>query len=208
MSFKPVQVIIFPRKHTKASHPVLLFKNNPVKESSSQKHLGMILDSKLNFEEYFRTIFKINKTSIGSLHELQKTLSRQSWLTTQKAFIKTHFEYREALFDQNYNDSFHQKLKRFQYNPVLAITTVILGILTLFRMSLFWAAHWWGKGKKAPLPKICRKYSTITKLGTVIPYPKKVQKIYESRDTQLEFCCYQHLFTENQQILLYQEIQI
>ena len=76
MRFKPVQVIIFPRKHTKASHPVLLFKNNPVKESSSQKHLGMILDSKLNLEEYFRTIFKINKTSIGSLHELQKTLSR------------------------------------------------------------------------------------------------------------------------------------
>ena len=28
----------------------------------------------------------------------------------------------------------------------------------------------------------------MMKLGTVIPYPKKTQKIYESRDTPLELC--------------------
>ena len=42
----------------------------------------------------------------------------------------------------------------------------------------------------------------------VIPYPKEIQKIYESRDTPLAFCWHQHFFTGNQQILLYQEIQI
>ena len=31
-------------------------------------------------------------------------------------------------------------------------------------------------GKKAPLPKICQAYPTIMKLGTVIPYLKKIQK--------------------------------
>ena len=41
----------------------------------------------------------------------------------------------------------------------------------------------WGGGKKAPLPKICHTYPTMMKLGTVIPYLKKIQKIYESRDT-------------------------
>ena len=25
-------------------------------------------------------------------------------------------------------------------------------------------------------------------LGIVIPYPKRIQKVYESRDTPLEFC--------------------
>ena len=43
-------------------------------------------------------------------------------------------------------------------------------------------------GKKAPLPEICRTYPAIMKLGTVIPYVKKTQKIYESRDTPLKFC--------------------
>ena len=42
-------------------------------------------------------------------------------------------------------------------------------------------------GKKVPLLKSVT-YPTMMKLGTVIPYPKKIQKIYESRDTPLEFC--------------------
>ena len=62
--------------------------------------------------------------------------------------------------------------------------------------------------KRLPLPKICHTYPTMMKLGSIIPYPKKIQKIYESRDTPLEFCWHEHFFTGNQQILLYQEIQI
>ena len=63
-------------------------------------------------------------------------------------------------------------------------------------------------GGEATLPKICRTYPTMMKLGTIIPYPKKIQKMYESRDTPLEFCWHKHFFTGIQQILLYQEIQI
>ena len=38
-----------------------------------------------------------------------------------------------------------------------------------------------GAGKKAPLPKISHTYN-------VTPYLKKIEKIYRSRDTPLEFC--------------------
>ena len=44
-----------------------------------------------------------------------------------------------------------------------------------------------GGGKEAPLPKICHTYPTMMKLGIVIPYLKKIQKIYELCDTPLEF---------------------
>ena len=57
--------------------------------------------------------------------------------------------------------------------------------LTLFRMGTFGAVHGWGGGKKAHLPKICHTYPAMMKLCTVIPYLKKIQKIYESRDTPL-----------------------
>ena len=40
-----------------------------------------------------------------------------------------------------------------------------------------------GGGRKAPLPKICHTYPKMVKLSTVIPYLKKIQKIYESCDT-------------------------
>ena len=62
--------------------------------------------------------------------------------------------------------------------------------------------------KNAPFSKICHTYPAMMELGTVIPYLKKMQKLYESRDTPLEFCWHQHFFTGNQQILLYQEMQI
>ena len=45
-----------------------------------------------------------------------------------------------------------------------------------------------GGAKKAPLSKICHSYPTMMKLGIVIPYPKKIKKIYKLRDTLLEFC--------------------
>ena len=75
-------------------------------------------------------------------------------------------------------------------------------------MGLFRTAYRWGREKRSSVPKICYTYSTMMKLGTVIPYLKKTQKSYESRDTPLEFCQHQHFFIGNQQILLYQKIQI
>ena len=59
-------------------------------------------------------------------------------------------------------------------------------------MGSFDAAHGWGggqgRGQKGPLPKICHTYPAMMKFGTIIPYPKNIKKIYESRDTPIEFC--------------------
>ena len=52
-------------------------------------------------------------------------------------------------------------------------------------MGFFGVAHGWGGVQKGPPP---RTYPTMMKFGTVIPYQKKIQKIFESRDTLLEFC--------------------
>ena len=53
---------------TKTNYPTLIFNNNPVYQVAIQKHLGMLLDCKLNFEEHLKTIVnEINKT-IGSVN--------------------------------------------------------------------------------------------------------------------------------------------
>ena len=76
-------------------------------------------------------------------------------------------------------------------------------------IDLFGATHGWGGGsKKAPFPKICHTYPTVMKLSTVKPYLKKIQIICESRYATLEFCWQQYFLTGNQQLLLYQEIQM
>ena len=53
-------------------------------------------------------------------------------------------------------------------------------------MGIFGAAHGWG-GQKVPT-QVCHTYLAMMKLGTVITYLKKIQKIYESRDTTPDFC--------------------
>ena len=93
---------------------------------------------------------------------------------------------------------FHQKV----------INLIKKCFLTQFRMRVFAAATDGEGGEKVHLPKICHTYPTNMKLGKIKPYLKKTQKLYESRETPFEFCWHQHFFIGNQQILLFQEIQI
>ena len=54
-------------------------------------------------------------------------LSRSTLITIYKAFVKPHLDYRDILFDQIYNSSFHEKLESIQYNVCLALTGAIRG---------------------------------------------------------------------------------
>ena len=59
-------------------------------------------------------------------------------------------------------------------------------------MGIFRAAHGWVEGgaNRPPTPSSLKSvtHPTMMKLGKVIPYLKKIQKIYKSRDTPPEFC--------------------
>ena len=78
------------------------------------------------------------------------------------------------------------------------------GISFLIKVQACRPVGWW---KCLLLPKIFPTYPARMEPGTVIPQLKKIQKVYESCDTLLEFCCHQYFFTKNHQILLYQEIR-
>ena len=98
-------------------------------------------------------------------------------------------------------------IRKIEWTELLQVSWQVFFLLTIFRMGLFVAAH--GSGyKNAYLHKICHTYPKMMKLGAVIPFLKKIQSIYKSRDTPIKFCWHQHFFTKNQQLLLYQEIQI
>ena len=126
-SSKQVQEVIFSRKLQKTNHNQVYFNHNSVKEVRSQKHLGMYLDTKLNFQEHLNNVLtKANKTT-GILRKLQAFLPHQSLATAYKAFIRPHLDYGNVNCDQAYNDSFHQKMESVQYNTPLATTGAIRG---------------------------------------------------------------------------------
>ena len=88
---------------------------------------------------------------------------------------------------------------------IIGLCKSLLGIIS-FLIPLL--AVFWSKNYTSPFPKICHTYPAVMKLGTVIPYLKKIQKIFELRDTSHGSCWRQQFFTGNQQILLYQEIHV
>ena len=49
---KQAQELIFSRKVQMINYPLLFFNQNVVPQTSLKKHLGMYLDSKLNFGEH------------------------------------------------------------------------------------------------------------------------------------------------------------
>ena len=56
-------------------------------------------------------------------------------------------------------------------------------------MGPFGATYRWGGGGRTKNPFLSKIYTypTMIELGTVIPYLKKFQKIFKSRDTPIEF---------------------
>ena len=141
MGFDPdpsAQEVIFSRKVNNVLHPTLTFNNVDVGQIHSQKHLGMFLDFKLSFNEHLETAFAKFNRGIAILCKLQTVLSREALLTIYKSFIRPHFDYGGVIYDQSYNDSFHAKLKSYQYKAAaLAMTGAIKGSSTERRYQEF-----------------------------------------------------------------------
>ena len=53
---KPAQEVLFSRKKKTQIHPAISFNNIQVKRASRHKHLGILLDEKLNFKQHIDTI--------------------------------------------------------------------------------------------------------------------------------------------------------
>ena len=49
---KPVQEVLFPRKNSNITHPIIHFNNVQVQRANQQTYLGISLDEKLNFKCY------------------------------------------------------------------------------------------------------------------------------------------------------------
>ena len=122
---KQAQEVIFSRKSSNIYHPPLYFHQNLVKSSSAHKHLGMVLDTKLDFSLHMKNVQnKVNKTT-GLLRKLQGTLSRTSLIAIFKSFMRPHLDYGDTIYDRADNTSFHQNIESIQYNAALVITGAV-----------------------------------------------------------------------------------
>ena len=109
------------------NHPDLYFNGSVVDKTSSQKHLGLILDEKLSFKRHINNLLEKTTKCIGVLRKLRFFVPRTSLLTIYKSFIRSHLDYADVIYDQPNNASFSEKIESIQYNAALAITGAIRG---------------------------------------------------------------------------------
>ena len=89
---KHAQEAIFLRKIRKGFHPNLYFNDHSIERSVAHKHLVLILDEKLSFNNCIND--EINKIlkSVCLLRKLSMLLPRHSLLTIYKSFIRPHLD--------------------------------------------------------------------------------------------------------------------
>ena len=132
MSFNPdpnkqAHEVVFSTKKSEVNHPDVNFNGIPVAKVNSQKHLGLILDKSLSFNEHLEEKFKKVNKGIGVLKRLAEHLPRSSLLTIYKSFLRPLLDYGDTVYDHPNNKSFIDKIESIQYNAARAITGAIRG---------------------------------------------------------------------------------
>ena len=132
------------------SHPPIKFNKIYISECTHQKHLGIVLDSKLNFNAHVDQKIKKCNRIIGLIRRLSVTLPRNALLTIYKTFVRPHLDYGDILYDKPNNENFQNKLEKVQYRACLAITGAIQGtsrtkLYDELSLHLLIKRHWCNK---------------------------------------------------------------
>ena len=125
---RPAQEVIFSKKTVTQIHPIISLNNIQVERVPYQKHLGILLDEKLNFMQHVdNAILKMNK-GILVIKKLRHSLPRKSLLAIYKAFLRPLIDYGDIIYGKPQNESFCDKIEEsVQYKAALAITGAIQG---------------------------------------------------------------------------------
>ena len=117
--------VVFSCKKVKPSHPPALLGNDIIDRKSQHKHLGMQLDSGLNFQSHVREAIGKARRGIGMIRYLSKYVSRDVLDQVYKLYVRPHLDYGDIIYhkyDPKMSLSFTQRLEQTQYYAALAVT--------------------------------------------------------------------------------------
>ena len=119
--------MIFSKKAESNNSLPLTLTKTKVRACQSQKHLGHILDKRLNFTEHINS--KISKCDklIGIIKKFFISFPRNAFLRIYKSFTRPRFDYAHIVYDKPNNASFKTKIENVQYRVCIAITGAIQG---------------------------------------------------------------------------------
>ena len=103
MSKQAVEVI-FSNKSIPGEYPELIFNGIPVKRDSYTTHLGLILDSKLNFEKHIEAKITKANSGLGLMKCIKKWVTRATLEQIYKLYVRPHMDYADILYNVSERD--------------------------------------------------------------------------------------------------------
>ena len=129
---KQANEVLFSCKNSSPIHPPLTFNGTIVAKVNEQKHLGLILDSKLSFEKHLNEKIIKAKKNIGIIKHLSKFLPLKTLDQMYKALVRPHLDYCDIIYHipskinpppQRATLNFlMEQVERVQYQAALAVT--------------------------------------------------------------------------------------
>ena len=127
---KQAKEVLFSSKIKPPNHPPLYFNGIQVIQVSEQKHLGLILQKKLTFENHLDGKMRKAMKNIGILKHLRQFLPLKTLDQMYKALVRSHLDYCDMIYHipptiTNQGLTLHslmEKVESVQYQAALAIT--------------------------------------------------------------------------------------
>ena len=114
--------VIFSVKKNKLVHQELFFNDIPVaRRDNNTKHLGIYLDSRLNFSKHMKEALIKTTKVIGLLKHLSKCVSRKVLDLCYKLYVRPHLDYGDVIY-HNQRADLVNILEQVQYKAALIVS--------------------------------------------------------------------------------------
>ena len=95
---KQATEVSFSCKNSSPNHPQLIVNGLSVVKVNDQKHLGLILDSRLSFEKHINEKIIKAKKNVGIIKHLSKFLPLKTLDQMYKALVRPHLDYCDIIY--------------------------------------------------------------------------------------------------------------
>ena len=172
--------VLFSCKRNKLILPNICLDGEVITPKSEHKHLGVVLDSRLDFKGHIREAILKARRGIGLLKYLSKYVSREVLVQTYKLYVRPHLDYGDIIYhkyDPDMRLNFTQQLEQTQYKAALAVSGAWKGTN---RQRLYEELGWKILYDRRWYRRLCHFYSLITTkspdyLFNQIPAPRMIE---------------------------------
>ena len=113
--------VIFSVKKKKPFHPELNFNDVPVAREDHTQHLGVHLDSRLNFSKHISEAIKKATKGLGLMKYLSKYVSRKVLDLCYKLYVRPHLDYGDVIY-HNQREDLMKLVEQVQYKAALIVS--------------------------------------------------------------------------------------